>query len=112
MQGGYVMIAHHRPVREFFHQFLRPVARSAHLPGVSQLCRLSVEQLEDRTVPSTFTVQNLNDLGSGSLRQAILDANNTPGADTIKFAPGVTGTINLASALPDLSSNIDLEGPG
>ena len=30
--------------------------------------------------------------------------------DTITFS--VTGTINLASALPDLSTNIDIQGPG
>src|SRR6266498_1328108 len=32
--------------------------------------RLSVERLEDRTVPSTFTVHNLADSGPESLRQA------------------------------------------
>lgn len=34
----------------------------------------------------TFTVTNTSDSGAGSLRQAIYDANNTPAADTIKFA--------------------------
>src|SRR5439155_12916360 len=42
--------------------------------------RLSVERLEDRTVPSTFMVGNLSDSGASSLRQAILDANCHPGA--------------------------------
>ncbi len=38
---------------------------------------------------STFTVTNTGDAGAGSLRQAILDANASPGADTIAFAiPG------------------------
>src|SRR5262249_38730947 len=55
-------------------------------------------------------VTTLADAGPGSLRQAIFLANATPGDDTITFA--VTGTINLASALPDLSSNIDIQGPG
>ena len=50
--------------------------------------RLSVERLEDRTVPSTFTVHNLADSGLGSLRQAVLDANINPGADLIRFAGG------------------------
>src|SRR5687768_5316220 len=63
----------------------------------------------------TFTVDN-TDSGVGSLRQAITDANNTPGEDTITFAPGVestsqTGAIRLRSALPDLSS-VRIEGPG
>jgi Right handed beta helix region len=74
--------------------------------------RPRLECLESRTVLSTFTVANLNDSGSGSLRQAILDANGHGGANTIAFASGVTGAIVLASSLPDLSTNIDLEGPG
>src|SRR5262245_66523186 len=69
-----------------------------------------LEALEDRTVPSTFTVGNLADSGPGSLRQAILDANALPGDDTINFS--VTGIIQLAGALPSLSSNIDIQGPG
>ena len=47
----------------------------------------------------TFTVTNTNDAGAGSLRQAILDANASAGADDIVFAipgPGVH-TIVLAS---------------
>jgi hypothetical protein len=55
-------------------------------------------------------VTTLADSGAGSLRQAILDANATPGDDTITFE--VTGTISLDSALPNLSSNIDIQGPG
>jgi hypothetical protein len=60
----------------------------------------------------TVIVLNTNDSGAGSLRQAILDANALPGDKVITFAPGVTGTINLATVLPDLSTNIDLQGPG
>jgi hypothetical protein len=66
--------------------------------------------LEDRTLPTIFPVTTLADNGPGSLRQAILDANVTPGDDTIPFR--VTGTIQLAGALPSLSSNIDMQGPG
>jgi hypothetical protein len=47
---------------------------------------LSIEQLEDRTVPTTFSVHNLADSGPDSLRQAILDANINPGANLIKFS--------------------------
>ena len=53
--------------------------------------RLSVEPLEDRVVPSTFTVDNLADSGPGSLRAAIVAANTNPGADVIYFAPRVRG---------------------
>src|SRR3954453_14052478 len=48
-------------------------------PQRSFLPRLEV--LEDRTVPSTFTVTNLADSGGGSLRAAITAANTNPGAD-------------------------------
>jgi hypothetical protein len=41
--------------------------------------RLCFDLLEDRTVPSTFTVLNLADSGGGSLRQAVLAANAAPG---------------------------------
>src|SRR5437867_3300285 len=34
---------------------------------------------------ATFTVSNVNDSGSGSLRQAIFDANATPGKDLVQF---------------------------
>jgi hypothetical protein len=56
-----------------------------------------LEALEDRTVPSTFTVLNLADSGEGSLRQAVLDANALSGADNIAFANGLSGTIALTS---------------
>ena len=44
---------------------------------------------------ASFAVTNTNASGPGSLRQAIFDANAAGGADTITFAPGVTGTIPL-----------------
>ena len=54
-----------------------------------------------------FTVFNTNDAGPGSLRQAILDANATTGADTIAFdIPGAgVHTISPLSALPPLTDN-------
>jgi hypothetical protein len=45
-----------------------------------------------------------------TLRAAIQEANVTAGNDTIDI--GVTGTVNLAEVLPDLSSNIEIVGPG
>lgn len=47
--------------------------------------RLSVEPLEDWAVPAAFAVQNLADSGARSLRQAVLEANATPGTDVIRF---------------------------
>jgi len=57
-----------------------------------------------------FNVTNTNDSGAGSLRQAMLDANAAPGGDIITFI--VTGTINLASALPAIEQDLTITGPG
>jgi hypothetical protein len=70
---------------------------------------LAFERLEDRSVPSTFTVLNLHDSGTGSLRQAILGADASPGADVINFT--VAGTIRLTTgALPAITRAVDLDG--
>ena len=65
--------------------------------------------MEGRTLLSIL-VSNAGDSGTGSLRAAIEQANATP--DTITFAPSVTGTIVLSTALPDLASNMVISGPG
>ncbi len=46
------------------------------------------------------------------MRQAIADANSTPGNDVIVFETGVTGTIQLAGPLPELATNLVISGPG
>ena len=52
---------------------------------------------------ATYTVTNLNDSGSGSLRWAIEQANANPGEDTINFS--IYGTISPASVLPELTDD-------
>lgn len=65
-----------------------------------------------------LTVTTLADHDDGkcdadcTLREAITLANTRLVDDIIRFAPGVTGTIQLGSALPPLGSNIALRGPG
>jgi hypothetical protein len=68
--------------------------------------------LEDRYLPSVFTVLNTSDSGPGSLRQAILDANNHPGRDTIVFQiPGQgVQTIAPLALLPDITDSVLLDG--
>lgn len=73
--------------------------------------RPNLEVLEDRTLPSTFTVLNLADSGAGSLRQAVLDANDNPGADLIEFAGGFQGTIPLSSEL-SITDDLIIHGDG
>jgi predicted outer membrane repeat protein len=57
---------------------------------------------------ATFTVTNTSDSGSGSLRAAIEQANANAGADKIVFADGVSGTITLASTLPEITDTAGL----
>jgi Right handed beta helix region len=61
---------------------------------------------------ATFTVTNLSDSGSGSLRDAITQSNGASGANTITFASGLSGTITLASHLPTITQPVGIEGPG
>jgi hypothetical protein len=84
---------------------------------------LHLEALEDRHAPAVFTVTSPGDSGPGTLRQAILDANNEaayPGPDTITFAPVLAGaTISLTTTDPAagdgpsafaVSSSITIDG--
>ncbi|HJQ24061.1 MAG TPA: BACON domain-containing carbohydrate-binding protein [Blastocatellia bacterium] len=59
----------------------------------------------------TYTVTNTNDSGDGSLRQAILDANQSAGTDAISFNISGSGTqtINLLSALPIVSGQVTID---
>jgi hypothetical protein len=72
--------------------------------------RLAVEVLDDRCLPSTFTVTNLLDSGAGSLRAAVVAANANPGADSIDFA--TTGTGTLTSGKLDITDSVTINGPG
>src|SRR5436853_2502187 len=60
---------------------------------------------------NTLIVTNTNDSGPGSLRQAILDANNNPGLDTISFSIGSgPKTIRPLEALPTLTDPVVIDG--
>ena len=73
---------------------------------------LAIFLLASSGYAATFTVTNTADSGAGSLRQAILDANANPGADTITFAipgPGVH-TIVLTTWLPNATDPVTVDG--
>jgi hypothetical protein len=73
--------------------------------------RLSLELLERRDAPAVFTVITTADTGTGSLRQAILNANATPGLDTIRFQiSGGPQTIKPATALPNVTDAVIIDG--
>jgi len=61
---------------------------------------------------NTYTVTSVADAGAGTLRQAILDANANPGADTIQFNIVGSGvhTIVPAGALPAITDPVTIDG--
>jgi hypothetical protein len=68
-----------------------------------------VEELECRQLLATFLVTNLQAAGAGSLRQAILNSNTQPGADTIDFM--VAGTIRVGrTSLPAITGTVTIDG--
>ena len=79
---------------------------------------LILESLEDRSLPSTFTVTDLGDAGLGSglqgdLRYAIATANaNLDLSNHIIFEPGLTGTIILNRGPLAITKNLEIDGPG
>src|SRR5262249_3233870 len=67
----------------------------------------------------TTLITNTNDSGSGSLRQAILNANANPGTHSLVFAPGLlpgTGappaTITLLTPLPTITHALTINATG
>ena len=77
---------------------------------------LIAEQLEDRTLLSTFSVSNTDDHGPGSLRQAIVDANNNANVggfpDEIDFEIPGSGlqVISPTSSLPAIIDPVVIDG--
>src|SRR5262245_33794047 len=71
--------------------------------------KLSVTPLEDRTVPTTWTVTSLADAGSGTLREAIYLAGN---GDLIQFDPSLASqTIDLTSGQLEIDKNLTIAAP-
>src|SRR5687767_7391287 len=82
----------------------------------SKTPRLRFESLEDRSVPAIITVTSTGDnggvnpaigAGTGTFRQALVDANATAAADTIVFdtagAFATPQTINVEAVLPQIA---------
>jgi CSLREA domain-containing protein len=102
---------------------MRPLTRLCFALAVALLPLLST-LLAPTASAANFTVNSLNDTpdantsdglcadagGACTLRAAIQQANADPPGDVIGF--GIIGTINLTSALPDLSKSMTISGPG
>jgi hypothetical protein len=60
---------------------------------------------------TSFVVMNVSDSGEGSLRQAILDANDNPGADDITFAIGGFRPliISPSTPLPAITEQVSID---
>ena len=72
--------------------------------------RPALEALEDRALPSTLTVVNLDDAGAGSLRYELSQAQS---GDTIVFDNRLSGgTITLTSGELQVDKSLDIEGLG
>jgi hypothetical protein len=78
---------------------------------------LALENLETRCLLSgvPIVVTTLSDAPSHvgtSLRDAIQQANSNPGADTITFKTGLSGTITLACGQLKITDAVSIKGPG
>src|SRR5437016_8575949 len=60
---------------------------------------------------ATFVVTSVDDAGPGTLRQAIMDATASPGADVIAWNYlGSEREMHLNSALPEITDTLTLDG--
>ncbi len=81
-------------------------------PARRRPLRPEVERLENLQLLATFAVTSVANAGSGTLRQAILDANLSTAADLIVFnIPGAgPHTIRPSSPLPDIGGPVTIDG--
>jgi len=86
----------------------RPPRRSRH----HTRRYLTLERMEERSVPSILAVTSLADSGVGTLRQAITTADAGATNNSYDIDIETPGTITLKTVLPDLSRNITITGLG
>lgn len=86
------------------------LAACAFAPGIASAATFTVDSTGDTAdvAPGDGTCADAG--GDCTLRAAVGEAEGLAGADTIDFS--VTGTIDLASPLPTIFSNLTIQGPG
>ncbi len=94
----------------------------AHTKKLQTVCQLPYRKLAlaialavTSTIPitsqaATYTVSNINNSGTGSLRRAVFDANGNAGEDTIQFSIASGSIINLSSEL-SITDSVLIKGP-
>ncbi len=84
-------------------RWMRPWFRRQ--PATKSPTKAVVARAPMAALGTIYTIINTNNSGTGSLRQAITDANNHSGADTIRFNIAGTGvhTITPTTALPKIT---------
>ena len=88
--------------------------RQRDIPGRLARRRRSspgLERLERRALLATFSVVNVADSGPGSFRQAIVDANATPGRDSIVFNTPLPAlaVFRPTSPLPSITDPVSID---
>jgi hypothetical protein len=78
--------------------------------GIRLVVSLALLMWHSVAYAASFTVINTDDSGTGSLRQAIMNANGAKSTSTIAIS--ATGTIALLSALPPVGFPLTITGPG
>lgn len=84
--------------------------KSLKYPTGTGITKPRINIADAATTLNPIEMTNTNDSGGGSLRQAIIEANENARTDTVKIT--ATGTVELKSALPDLATDMHIVGPG
>src|SRR5580658_5554981 len=76
---------------------------------VTSASKMTIEILESRIAPAVLTVSNLSASGAGSLANAIASSKS---GDTIVFAHGLAGAIDLGGTALSINHQLTIAGPG